>query len=209
MLVFIDDSGDPGFKIQKGSSKTFIMCCVIFDDELEAEKTAIKIKELRRRLKKKDHFEFKFNKCSKKYRVDFLKTICDSKFRIRAIAMPKEKIHGLELRRSKESFYNFTIKTVLKNNFGKIKNAKIRIDGHGNRVFRKELLTYLKKHLNIGEQYVIDNIKFRDSHKDVLIQLADMIAGSINRTFNQEKTDSKLYWNIIKKRKEDLWVFGK
>lgn len=209
MLVFIDDSGDPGFKINKGSSKTFVMCCVVFDDELEAEKTAIKIKELRRRLKKKDSFEFKFNKCSKKYRIEFLKSICDSRFRIRAIVMPKEKIHGIELRRSTESFYKFTIKTVLKNNFGKITNAKIRLDGHGNRLFRRELLTYLKNHLNNREQYVISNIKFRDSHRDVLIQLADMIAGSINRTFNKEKTDSKLYWYIIKKRKEDLWVFGK
>ena len=35
-IIFIDDSGDPGFKIKKGSSKLFIICCVIFDDELEA-----------------------------------------------------------------------------------------------------------------------------------------------------------------------------
>lgn len=41
MLVFIDDSGDPGFKLQKGSSLIFVIGCVIFDDELEAEKTAI------------------------------------------------------------------------------------------------------------------------------------------------------------------------
>ena len=205
----MDDSGDPGFKTDKGSSKTFVMCCIIFDDELEAEKTAIKIKELRRKLKKTDTFEFKFNKCSRKYREVFLKTVSDSKFRIRAIVMPKENIYGEELKRSKESFYNFTIKTVLKNNFGKIKYAKIRLDGHCNRIFRKELLTYLKKHLNSRNQTVIENIKFRDSHKDVLIQLADMVAGSINRSFNTEKEDSKIYWNIIKKRKEDLWVFGK
>ena len=40
MLVFIDDSGDPGFKLQKGSSPVFIIACVIFDDELEAEKNS-------------------------------------------------------------------------------------------------------------------------------------------------------------------------
>ena len=35
MLVFIDDSGDPGFKLGKGSTSHFIIGMVIFDDELE------------------------------------------------------------------------------------------------------------------------------------------------------------------------------
>lgn len=207
MLVFIDDSGDPGFKIEKGSSKTFVICCVIFDDNLEAEKTAIKIKELRRRLKKSDRFEFKFNKCSRKYRKDFLTSVVSSKFRIRAIIMPKENIYSYELKNSKESFYSFTIKTVLKHNFGTIKNAKIRLDGRGDRLFRRKLLTYLRKNLNTKEQKIVQNLKFRDSKSDVLVQLADMIAGSINRTFDKDKADSDIYWSIIKRKCEDLWVF--
>lgn len=207
MLIFIDDSGDPCFKLEKGSSKTFVICCVIFDDELEAEKTAVKIKELRRKLKLSDYYEFKFNKCSRKFREKFLKTVMDSKFRIRAIVMPKDNIISEELKRSKESFYNFTIKMVLKHNFGTIKDAKIRLDGHGNRLFRRELLTYLRKHLNTKEKTIIKNIRFRDSYKDVLIQLSDMIEGSINRTFYKDKTDSKIYWDIVKGQKEDLWIF--
>ena len=48
MLIFIDDSGDPGFKLDKGSSAFFVIALIIFDDELEAEKVALAIKELRR-----------------------------------------------------------------------------------------------------------------------------------------------------------------
>ncbi len=51
MHVFIDDSGDPGFKLNKGSSSHFVIAMVIFDDELEIEKTAVAIKELKRKLK--------------------------------------------------------------------------------------------------------------------------------------------------------------
>lgn len=36
MLVFIDDSGDAGFKLDKGSTPFFVIACVIFDDDLEA-----------------------------------------------------------------------------------------------------------------------------------------------------------------------------
>lgn len=59
MIVFIDDSGDPGFSV--GSSNVFVIACVIFDDELEAEKVAVAIKEYRRSLHFPDSMEFKFN----------------------------------------------------------------------------------------------------------------------------------------------------
>lgn len=207
MLVFIDDSGDPGFKTRTGSSPAFVISCVIFDDELEAEKCAIAIKELRRELKKTDNFEFKFNKCSKAYRIRFLETIKNFKFRIRAIVMRKELIHSEELQNSKTSFYNYTIKTVLKHSSGKIKNAKVRLDGHGDRTFRRELVSYLRRSLENADKGMVESLRFRDSKRDVLIQLADMIAGSIGRTTQNDKTDSNVYWNIIKCKKEDLWKF--
>lgn len=33
MLVFLDDSGDPGFKVGKGSTPCFVIALVIFDDK--------------------------------------------------------------------------------------------------------------------------------------------------------------------------------
>lgn len=60
MFVFIDDSGDPGFKTQQGSSAVFVISLVLFDDPLEAEKTSLAIKQLRRTLKVSDLYEFKF-----------------------------------------------------------------------------------------------------------------------------------------------------
>ena len=54
---------------------------------------------------------------------------------------------------------------------------------------------------------MISNLRFRDSSRDVLIQLADIIAGSINRKYQKDKADCEKYWDIIKCKKEDLWVF--
>lgn len=59
MLVFTDDSGDPGFKLQKGSSPVFVIALVIFDDSLIAEEVSLVVKKLRRELKVPDRFEFK------------------------------------------------------------------------------------------------------------------------------------------------------
>jgi hypothetical protein len=36
-LVFIDDAGDPGFKLDRGSINYFVMACVIFDKSIVIE----------------------------------------------------------------------------------------------------------------------------------------------------------------------------
>lgn len=208
MLVFIDDSGDPGFKINKGSSKVFIISCVIFDDELEAEKIAVAIKELRRKLKKSDNFEFKFNKSDREIRLRFLEQISKSNFKVRAIVFDKSKLKSEELKTSKQSFYNYAIKLVLKHNFGSIKEAKLRLDGHGDRIYKREVIRYLRRELNNKDSRVFKKLQFVDSKSNVLIQLADMIAGSIHRKYETDKTDSELYFKVIKKKIENLWNFS-
>ncbi len=207
MLIFIDESGDPRFKTHKGSSGNFVIALIIFDDELEAEETALKIKKLRRDLKKADKFEFKFNKCNKEFRALFLNAVKDCKFRIRAIVFCKDLIYSNHLRSSKDSFYNFALKQVLKYNGDSIAQAKIRLDGSGDRNFKQNLINYLRTNLNSEEKQVIKNLRFRDSNKDVLIQLSDMVAGSIRRFYDKESNDYEVYRKIIKAREENVWEF--
>jgi len=207
MIIFIDESGDAGFKIEKGSSKNFVVVIIIFEDELDAEETALIIKKLRRNLKKPDGFEFKFNKMDKKLRLNFLDAIKKCKFKIRAIVIQKEKIYSQTLKSSKDKFYNFVMKEVLKNNNNKIKNAKIRLDGRGERTFKRNLATYLRKSLNDEKKLIIKDLKFRNSKNDVLIQLADIIAGAINKSYDDKKGDSKEYIKTISGLIDDIWEF--
>ncbi|MHB1680763.1 MAG: DUF3800 domain-containing protein [bacterium] len=209
MIIFIDDSGDPGFKVGKGSSAVFVIALIIFDDPLDAEETALKIKRLKQKLNKSEKFEFKFNKCSKDFRCMFLDTVAGSNFRIRAIVMSKNNIYGKELRKSKESFYNYSIKMVLKHSDGTIKNAKIRIDGHGDRNLKQAMNNYLRKELNSPEKTIFTNLKIIDSKENVLIQLADMVAGAIHRSYYDDKTDKNLYKDKITGKIENEWKFGK
>lgn len=207
MLVFIDDSGDAGFKLGKGSSKFFIICAVIFDDNLEAEKTALAIKELRRELFKRDDVEFKFHKSNRKTRKLFLERMAKFKFRVRCLVVDKSLLYSPKLRGNKDSFYSYIIKTMLKYSNGTIFDAKIRIDGSGDRVFRRSFVAYLRRELNGNERKILLNCKMIDSKNDVLIQMADMIAGTMHRSHQKDKTDRDIYKNIIKKRIEDEWSF--
>lgn len=206
MLVFIDDSGDPGFKLDKGSSKHFVIACVIFDDNLDAEETALKIKRLRRRLGWRDEQEFKFNKSNKRIRQAFLNEVQGCSFRIRAIVADKTIVHSHELRTNKHKFYNYMIKEVLSKSDGSIKNASIRLDGHEDRAYKQAANAYFRQQAN-SHGSVIKNTRFVNSKNDNLIQLADMIAGSILRHTQKDKTDHDDYLPLLKQRIEDVWYF--
>lgn len=97
---------------------------------------------------------------------------------------------------------------VLKHNFGTIKEAKIRLDGHGDRIYKREVIRYLRKELNNRENRFFQKLQFVDSKSNVLIQLTDMIAGAIHRKYETDKADANMYYGRIKKRVENLWEFS-
>ncbi len=203
MLVFIDDSGDTGFKFERGSSRYFVISLLIFDDDLEAEKMSVAIKQLKRDIGMGDHEEFKFNKSRNKNRELFLQTINQFSFRIRSLVVEKEVLYSPELHK-KESFYAYFIKQVLKFSGSKILDAKVRIDGSGDRVFKKNFISYLRKELNSQDTVIMKQCRFVDSKSDVLIQAIDMIAGAIRRSYEDRENKFR---DIIKGHIEDEWNF--
>ena len=96
---------------------------------------------------------------------------------------------------------------VLKHSDGSILNAKVKIDGSGDRVFRRNFLTYLRKQLNTGDRKIMNHCRLVDSKSNVLIQMADMIAGTIRRSYDEDKKDGIVLKTIIKKHIQDEWQF--
>lgn len=174
MLVLIDESGDPGFKIPKGSTPYFVLAMVIFDDLKEAERTSLCIAKARSELRVTS--EFKFAKSHKNVRDGFFDAVCPCSFRVRALVVDKSAIYSDHLRERTESFYNFFVRQLLSNDNGVLRGARVKIDGSGDREFRRELTRYLKGQLCFEQ---IASVKFADSRSDNLLQLADMCVGAI------------------------------
>lgn len=53
----------------------------------------------------------------------------------------------------------------------------------------------------------MQNLRFRDSKQDVLIQLADMIAGSVRRYSDKSTHDWNAYRKLLKAKEKDVWEF--
>jgi len=204
MLVFIDDSGDPGFKIPKGSSLVFVITLVIFEDNLVAEETAVALKKLRRELDFPDTVEFKYHKSRKEVKRKFLETAAKFDFKVRAIVVKKENVHSNFLRTSTDSFFNYVVMQVLKNSRGQIMNARLKFDKRGERKIRDELRVYLSRELNNKDKKIFSDLKFVDSKTNILIQLADMVAGCIASSERGKDKDLK---ELIDRRIDDIWDF--
>jgi hypothetical protein len=54
---------------------------------------------------------------------------------------------------------------------------------------------------------VIKDVRFKDSKNDVLVQLADMCAGAIARSYRKDRRDSARWRTMLKPRIEDVWEF--
>ncbi|MBK6725670.1 MAG: hypothetical protein IPG63_00175 [Xanthomonadales bacterium] len=60
MLVVMDESGDTGFKLGRGSTSHFVVAMVRFDDDRAAQQTGACITDLKQRLQ--INGEIKFSK---------------------------------------------------------------------------------------------------------------------------------------------------
>lgn len=205
MLVLIDESGCPGFKLKKGSTPYFVVGMVIFKDFSQAEVASKTITELRRSLKINP--EFKFSKTRPAIKDKFFDAICQYTFEVRALVVDKNKLYSPKLRSDTSSFYNFFIKTLMQYDNRVLLNASIKIDGSGDKEFKKALTAYLRR--SIGQEK-IKKFKFTDSKSDNLIQLADMTVGAIARSYSKNRKDSNRWLDVLKKngKIKNIWNFN-
>lgn len=200
-LVFIDDSGDPGFKAG-ASSSTFVLAAALFIDPEVATIVNKEISDYRRSLGWKDEHEFKFRKAPRKIKLHFLEIVNRYPFEIYAVYINKADYPNVFKFSDDEKLYNWTTKELLA--IMPLNEAKVKADGKYGRKYKQRVQTYIRQELNTPELKRIEDFDIMDSVRDNLIQLADIIVGSINRSLQSDKTDADDYIRIIKKKIVEL-----
>ena len=189
-LIFVDESGDPGLK--KGCSHYFVIACVVFENEAEAKLAAAIMNAYKARIGWSKRAEFKFNKTQKKHVLNLFQELKSARYKISAILINKS---ALDKAVKPSTLYNETIRDALL--LCKPKNAKVLLDGDAGLDYLREAVVYFRKSVNKNEKKIVE-FKFEDSSKNVLIQLADLVAGSILRSTKINKPDSKNYIDALK-----------
>lgn len=199
--MFIDESGDPGFRLKEGSSPVFAAAMVIFETDAAAKTTEDIIRNAMRKMNIRP--EFKFNKCRPAIRDAFFEAVNPCPFRVRAIVVEKEVVHPPYLRSNKEGFYQYFVRLMMTHDGGRLENATVVIDGSGDRKFRQALKARLRRQL--GDK--INKLRLHRSDRDPLIQLADMCCGAIARSYRTDREDSDRWRRMLAPHIEDVWNF--
>ena len=145
MLVFIDESADPGFRVDKGATPIFVVAMAIFANGDDARNTEQVIRETQATLNA--YPEFKFSKSSDRIRDSFFRAVRPCSFTVRAIVVEKRLIYSPRLKSDKDKFYEFFVRQMMAHDNERLRNANIVIDGSGDREFRQNMKTYLRQHV--------------------------------------------------------------
>lgn len=205
MLAFIDETGDSGLKVEKGASAYFSVALILFEEHSEALRCDQRIELLKSEIGKGSNFEFHFSKNSHKIRTQFLQSIAPYNFFYIVFGINKcsPRLYGPGFQ-NKDSLYKWTCGTLFENAKPYLKDAIIVIDKSGGATFRSQLAKYLKHKMEnkSGECY-IKKVKMQASDANNLLQLADYIAGVINRKI-QNKRDWKDFYKFISMKEVDV-----
>jgi hypothetical protein len=95
---------------------------------------------------------------------------------------------------------------MMTNDGGDLKDAKVVIDGSGDREFKRQFKAYLRRNISVD---CVRDLELKDSVRDSLIQLADMTAGAIARSYKTDRGQADRWRKQLLAAKQigDIWEF--
>ena len=189
--AFIDECGNFGTDPNiKGNSSHFIITAIVIDS-LDYDYMNKRVEEIRKKFFQSG--EMKSSKVSKDHprRFNIIHSLMELDFKIVSVIINKKLLHynesGLRFKKVYYKFLNNVIHSELKLLYP---NIKIIADEHGSDDFMKEFTNYVKSK---GQLSIFDNFEFefRTSKDEILIQVADLICGTLALGFEEEKKCSE------------------
>ena len=189
MWAFVDESGDPNLDVAAGATTHFAICAVCVPNEelasFRAEAEAIRTRyfqtgEIKSKLIGKNH----------KRRLEILRAMAAVGYHGYALVIDKERLRrdtGLEFRASFMKYFSrFVYDPLLRTH----PHARVVADRHGTESFMASFGEYHRKK---GAQLRLDlhetPISFEESGREIGIQWADFIAGSLRIAYSEAKDD--------------------
>lgn len=209
MLVFLDESGDTGRKVDAGSSNYFLVGLVLFDDDAEALRCDNRISCLRKEINRPNNFEFHFSNNSHNVRTAFLSAAQQYNFKCVIVAIDKASANlNRSIFKDKASFYQWACCMVIDDVLPNLFEAKFVIDKSGNSTFQGQLRRYIRNQTNSKGRDKIKKFKMQDSQSNNLLQLADYCVGVYNCRI-QDKKDWQEYYKYIAKKELSYRIWSK
>ncbi|MBA4181613.1 MAG: hypothetical protein C0506_13565 [Anaerolinea sp.] len=200
MLVFLDESGDAGLAIEKGSSPYFTVAAVFVADDQAARMCLDRITRLRLRLRMRPYEEFHFRADSHDRRLQVLDELQKCDLQASTCTLGKAALVTSDLGlSSRDDVYLAICLEALKGHAGSLQNARVIMDEFGGRKFQRTLSAHLKLHLNTSASPAVRSLTSSRSRSDPMVQVADYFAAVVNRAESGTKTQADYLARVASK----------
>jgi hypothetical protein len=208
VLVFIDESGDEGFKFGGGSSALFCFAAMIFESQSASDEMANRIGHLRQKIGRSANKEFHFKNESKPTKEAILEMLDGCDFGYIAIVVEKKHLNPDEFAKP-SSLRLYAIELLIDAMVGYLNDkAILTFDECGGKKTQKLIRKSVRQRCRKRNCTQITRVNFQRSRSCDLLQMADSIANAINHSF--QKADGKgKYHKALEVRELCLEVWPK
>lgn len=169
ILAYIDESGDPHFN-EHASSHLEFACIIIEPQNQEEVNTVLKNAMLELNIR-----ELKSSSITEGKRIKVLQSIKNLKFKFIDLSIDKSKVFG-DWKTHFKVFYKYSQKLLNRELNRLYEGYTLSIDKFCDQKYQESLKRYLEKH---GQLDLFDNtVNIGSASSDLIIQLADLIAGT-------------------------------
>ena len=212
IYAYIDEFGAFGFKFDKPNTQTHFIITAIIVKEADIENLSVSVEEIRKKFFQTGEMKSTTIGKDHRRRNNLLQELMPLPFKIFALVVDKRSIYENSGLRYKEPFYKFLNNYVhqeLEVNFPQL---CIAMDELG----QNEFITSFSKYVQSRKKQLtlFDDVRFsmRNSNGNILIQVADIISGSLAYNYDIEKkqnADGNDYERLLKNKILGLKFFPK
>ena len=195
-LAFIDEFGTNSFNFEKETTHFIVTAIIVEPSELEHLQNEVE------KIRKK-HFgegEMKSKNISKdeQRRIRILNDLLPLNFKIFAVVVDKQKLQGKGFQ-YKKSFYKYC-SSLLYNELYRTMEVEAFADEHGSNPFMREFEKYLSANHIKTDLFAGSSFSFKNSKDSVIIQVADIISGTLARIYDIHKksANSQVFEELLK-----------
>lgn len=188
--VFVDEFGDTHLDVTKdGVSSTYIVAAVCVRDRALAE-ALVMAEAIRRRHFQTGEMKSSLIGSNDGRRLQVLRELSKIGAFVIAFCARKKDIDKNTGLKFKKSFIKYFAGTLYKRVNRCSDDLQILIDEHGSSIFREELKAYLDNKFK-DDLFASPKFDFGDSENHVLLQVADLFAGSLARVHDDKKISDR------------------
>ncbi|WP_291988102.1 DUF3800 domain-containing protein [Luteitalea sp.] len=174
-IVYMDESGSPG--VGDEHDQHFVVAAVMLESHAELARLEQRFKNALAIVRRDPTGEAKASSFSKRNLRLVLRELSLAEYVWAAVCFDKARLESAGFR-DPTTLYRYAFRFVIEDLLAVTWRPTVVLDEYSTPTFQQELAAYLLRHTT-GSPQTIQSIRFSQSSKDRLVQLADLVAGAV------------------------------